>query len=156
MKIFRRLIAIWLCLLALGAVQGIAYADDDGGGDDGDGDNGGDDGGGNSGGNSGGNGGEGGDSHWPYFDVPESNWRRQGADYERAHRALLDGEILPVEKILESLNPQVRSGFIDMELEYERQKWIYEFKYLDEKGKLIEYYVDGATGKLLPDREKNQ
>jgi uncharacterized membrane protein YkoI len=52
-------------------------------------------------------------------------------------------------QLLQGLRSQIAGEVVDVELEREDGRWVYEFKIIDDKGWLHEVYVDTQTGKIL-------
>ena len=77
-------------------------------------------------------------------------------DHESARRAVLAGEILPLHAILAQVQPRLNGEIIEIELEREHGRWVYEFKVLRADGRLHEYYVDARDGQLFKQKEKLQ
>jgi len=77
-------------------------------------------------------------------------------DHEHARRAMLAGEILPLHVILARVQPRLDGEIIEIELEREDGRWVYEFKVLRADGRLHEYYVDARDGQLVLVKEKAQ
>lgn len=84
-----------------------------------------------------------------YSDGYEHDWEDDDYAYDRARRALSRGEILPMAQLLERLYAQVPGEVVGVELEREHGRWVYEFKIIDTKGRLLEVYADGKTGDVL-------
>jgi uncharacterized membrane protein YkoI len=79
----------------------------------------------------------------------ERQWEDDDHAYDRARRAVDRGEVLPIAKLLERLNNEVPGEVIGVEFEREHGRWMYEFKVIDSKGRLLEVYVDAHTGEVL-------
>lgn len=79
----------------------------------------------------------------------ERQWEDDDHTYDRARRALDRGEVLPIAKLLERLKTEVPGEVIGVEFEHEHGRWVYEFKVIDSKGRLLEVYVDAQTGEVL-------
>jgi len=88
-------------------------------------------------------------SHVTLSNGHERQWEDDDHAYDRARRAVERGETLPIAELLERLKTQVTGEVVGVEFERERGKWVYEFKIIDVKGRLLEVYVDGHTGKVL-------
>ena len=58
-------------------------------------------------------------------------------------------QALPIAKLLERLKTQVPGEVVGIEFEREHGRWVYEFKVIDSKGRLLEVYVDAHTGEVL-------
>lgn len=70
-------------------------------------------------------------------------------DHDRAHRALRAGHVLPLAEILSRLDGALGGRVIDMALEREDGRYLYEFKVVAPDGRLREAKVDAATGRLI-------
>jgi uncharacterized membrane protein YkoI len=79
----------------------------------------------------------------------ERHWEDDDHTYDRARRAVDRGETLPVAELLKRLETQVPGEVVGMEFEREHGRWIYEFKLIDTRGRLLEVYVDGQSGAVL-------
>lgn len=76
-------------------------------------------------------------------------WEDDDHAYDRARRAVELGETLSIADLLERLNTQVPGEVVGVEFEREDGKWVYEFKVIDNRGRLVEVYVDAQTGAVL-------
>ena len=72
-----------------------------------------------------------------------------GHDHDRARRALESGEILPLRTILERVERDYPGQIMEVELERENARWIYEIKLLRTGGALVKLEIDARDGKLL-------
>lgn len=70
-------------------------------------------------------------------------------DHDRAREALERGEILPLRQILDAAQTHHPGEIIEVELERDDGRWIYELKLLGEQGLLLEMELDAATGALI-------
>lgn len=70
-------------------------------------------------------------------------------DHELARRARAAGEIVPLSKILTTLEASFSGEVIEVELEHEDGKWIYEIELLSPAGSVIELSYDARTAELL-------
>jgi uncharacterized membrane protein YkoI len=70
-------------------------------------------------------------------------------DHERARRALECGEVMPLADVLAAVRPHISGKIIETEFEREDGIWVYEMKYIDRQGHLVEIYVDARTGRIL-------
>ena len=84
-----------------------------------------------------------------FADSYERQWEDDDNAYDRARRAVDRGEILPMAKLLERLKTQVRGEVVGVEFERENGRWVYEFKVIDTKGRLLEVYIDARTGTVI-------
>jgi uncharacterized membrane protein YkoI len=74
-------------------------------------------------------------------------------DHERARRALERGEVLPLDVILARIAGHVDGAVLEVELERDDGRFVYELEVMDRRGRLREIEVDAATGTILRDRE---
>lgn len=70
-------------------------------------------------------------------------------DHERARAAVQAGQVLPLPALLERVQRQAPGQVLEVELEQEDGRWIYELKLLQPGGQLVKLEVDAATGQLL-------
>ncbi len=70
-------------------------------------------------------------------------------DHEKARRAVECGEVMPLADVLAAVSPHISGRIIEAEFEREDGIWVYELKYIDSRGYLVELYVDARTGRIL-------
>lgn len=70
-------------------------------------------------------------------------------DHARAREALERGEILPLLTILQRATGHRPGEVVEVELERDDGRWLYELKLLTPEGVLVEMELDAATGALL-------
>ena len=70
-------------------------------------------------------------------------------DHDRARRALEAGEILPLAEILTVAEATRPGRVIEVELERDDGRWIYELELVSPGGRLYEMEIDAATGTVL-------
>lgn len=71
-------------------------------------------------------------------------------DHEHARQAVRAGEILPLPTLLERLQRQHPGQVLELELEREEGRWVYEVKLLGSDGQVARLHVDARTGDVLP------
>lgn len=71
------------------------------------------------------------------------------ADHDRARRALEAGEILPLSEILQAAEATHPGRVIELELERDDGRWIYEMELVTRDGRIYEMEIDAATGTVL-------
>lgn len=76
-------------------------------------------------------------------------------DHERARAALRAGEVLPLSTLLERLQRRHPGQVLEVELERDDGRWIYEVKLLRQDGLLFELALDARSGEVLSQRQKN-
>jgi uncharacterized membrane protein YkoI len=70
-------------------------------------------------------------------------------DQDRARAALAAGEIRPLSEILAEVERRYIGRVIEVELDREDGRWVYELKLLPPSGRVYELEVDAATAALL-------
>lgn len=70
-------------------------------------------------------------------------------DHERARHAVECGEVMPLADVLAALRPHISGRIIETEFEREDGFWVYELKYIDSSGHLVELSVDARNGNIL-------
>lgn len=70
-------------------------------------------------------------------------------DHEEARGALERGEVMSLAEVLAALRPRIDGEIVATEFEREDGGWLYEIKYIDRAGRLIELHVDARTARLL-------
>jgi uncharacterized membrane protein YkoI len=73
---------------------------------------------------------------------------------QQIRQMVSQGKILPLETILERYRPLVEGKLLDLEVESEHGKIIYELEFLKQNGDVVELIIDAKTGELL-DQEIN-
>ena len=76
-------------------------------------------------------------------------WEDDDYAYDRARRAVDRQESLPMPELLEKVRQQLPGEVVGIDFEGEHGRWIYELKIVDERGHLLEVYVDAKTGEVL-------
>jgi uncharacterized membrane protein YkoI len=69
-------------------------------------------------------------------------------DHERARKLVKQGDILPLETILQKLPPGSGS-VLEVELEHEHGQFVYEIEVLSADGRVNEYIFKATDGELL-------
>jgi uncharacterized membrane protein YkoI len=97
--------------------------------------------------------------------APNSPWRRlalaallcgSGAvvwasddDHEQARAALQSGAVLPLQQLLERVAREQPGQVLELELERDHERWIYELKLLRPGGEVVKLKVDARSGAVL-------
>ncbi|NVK43821.1 MAG: PepSY domain-containing protein [Oceanospirillaceae bacterium] len=71
-------------------------------------------------------------------------------DHLVARSALQRGEIMPLEKILTAVRPQLQDEIVGIKFEMHQGRWFYEFRTVDEAGHLHYIHADAKTAKIQP------
>jgi uncharacterized membrane protein YkoI len=69
-------------------------------------------------------------------------------------RAVQQKKILPLGEIKRIVEKKTKSEIIKIELERKKRRWVYEFKIVDQQGRLREVYVDASNGIILKTKYK--
>ena len=75
-------------------------------------------------------------------------------DHDVARRAVERGEIKSLAEILQTVRDRLPGEVASVKLERERGRLVYEFRVVGARGRLLEIYVDAATGEIGRTREK--
>jgi uncharacterized membrane protein YkoI len=70
-------------------------------------------------------------------------------DHELARRALEEGRALPLAEILAKVKAEHPGKVLEVELETEDGRLVYDLKILTESGRVQELEVDAASGKIF-------
>lgn len=70
-------------------------------------------------------------------------------DHETARRAVEAGELLPLSQILAAAHKSYPGRVLEVDLDREKGRYIYEIEVLLQDGRVIELTYDGRTGELL-------
>lgn len=70
-------------------------------------------------------------------------------DHDRARQALEAGEILPLADILAAAEAARPGRVIELDLERDDGRWVYELELVSPEGLLYEMEIDAATGTVL-------
>jgi len=81
-------------------------------------------------------------------------WEDDDHSYDKARKALDRGDILPIDTIFKYLNKQVQGDVVSTFFEFEYDQWVYEFKVIDSKGRLMIVHLDATTGQLIQISDK--
>lgn len=70
-------------------------------------------------------------------------------DHDRARRAVQSGEILPLSKVLSAVEDEFEGVLLEVELEREHERFVYEIELLTPQGHVIEITLDARDAKIL-------
>ena len=77
-------------------------------------------------------------------------------DHERARAALQAGEVMPLQTLLEGVQRRHPGDVLEVELEREQGRWVYELKLLQRGGQVLRLDVDARTGDILRSRTRGR
>ena len=70
-------------------------------------------------------------------------------DHERARAAVARGDILPLSRILDIAKRDTPGRVIDIELDEDDGRYIYEIEIIDGRGRIVEMKLDAASGRIV-------
>lgn len=71
------------------------------------------------------------------------------ADAETIRQWVKEGRILPLEKLLERHRDRLQGELLDLQVEREHGRVVYELEVMDSQGRVREIYLDAASGEWL-------
>lgn len=71
---------------------------------------------------------------------------------DTARRAVEQGELVPLSRILANVEAEFPGRIIEVELERKRGRFVYEIEVLQADGRVLELLYDGRTGERLAAR----
>lgn len=77
-------------------------------------------------------------------------------DHDRARAAVQAGQALPLPTLLERLQRSHPGQVLELELELDKGRWIYEIKLLQADGQLLKLELDAATAQVLEVKRKDR
>ncbi|MEO5338380.1 MAG: PepSY domain-containing protein [Magnetospirillum sp. WYHS-4] len=86
--------------------------------------------------------------------LPAGAWADD--DQEQALRALQAGEIVPLREILDLAAQDFKGEMVEVELERDGGRWVYEVKLLCPGGRLVKAEYDARTKELLKAKDKRR
>ncbi len=78
----------------------------------------------------------------------------RGMQQDALKRAVENGEARPLSDIVAEARGKLPGEIIGVKVEYERGRWLYEFRVIDGKGRLFEVYVDAKSADIERVKEK--
>lgn len=85
----------------------------------------------------------------PVAAIAKKDRKDHGDEAEIARRAVEKGEILPLAEILRRLEGKLDGRVIEVELEHDDGRLVYELKTVNDRGQIVEVEVDPATAEIL-------
>jgi len=70
-------------------------------------------------------------------------------DHERARQALEAGEVMPLREILDRVERDYPGRVVEVELEREDGRWVYEIKLLQRGGRMLRLDLDAGDASVL-------
>lgn len=88
--------------------------------------------------------------------VPVTSAHADESDHEMARRALREGKVMPLRAVLDKVEKEFKGQVLEVELEHDDGRFIYEIKMLGDQGMLSKLKVDAATGQILKIKQKRK
>lgn len=82
-------------------------------------------------------------------------WARGEDDHERAQQAVQAGQVLPLRTVLERLEREHPGQVLEVELEHDGERWLYEIKLLQADGRLFKLLLDARTAEVLRSKSRD-
>ena len=77
-------------------------------------------------------------------------------DHDRVRDAVRAGEVMPLDALRERLRRDHAGELLELELEREHGRWIYEVKLLQPGGRIVKLEVDARSGEVLRERRERR
>lgn len=77
-------------------------------------------------------------------------------DHDRAREALKAGQVMPLRTLLERLERKYPGQVLDIEIEEEDGRLVYEVKLLQNDGRLIKLALDAKTATVLSRKDRGR
>ncbi len=74
---------------------------------------------------------------------------RAKSDHEQARAAVQAGQVMPLSKVLEQLQRTHPGQVLELELERDDGRWVYEVRLLQPDGQLLKIALDAGTAQVL-------
>jgi hypothetical protein len=88
--------------------------------------------------------------------LPASPLALADNDQDQARAAVQAGKVLPLKTVLERLERDHPGQVLEVELEQDDGRWIYEIKLLQPGGRLVKLELDAAGGEVLRRKERSR
>jgi len=82
--------------------------------------------------------------------------RASDDDHEQAQRAVQAGEVMPLHSVLARLAREYPGQVLDVELEREDGRWVYEIKLLQPGGQRVKLKLDARSAELIERRDRRE
>jgi len=74
--------------------------------------------------------------------------------HDAVRRAVEAGEIRPLADIIAGVRDKLPGEIAGVEIERKNDRWLYEFRVIDARGRLFEVYIDARDGTIERIKEK--
>lgn len=73
-------------------------------------------------------------------------------DTPTVRQLVQEGKVIPLEQLLATHRERLQGRILDMEVERERGRVVYELEFIDEQGVVREAQIDAQTGEWIKDK----
>lgn len=80
--------------------------------------------------------------------------RAETSDQDALWGAVKRGEIRPLADLIGIVRDRAPGEITGVEIEREHGRWVYEFRVVDKKGRLLDVHLDAHSGEIRQIREK--
>ena len=87
--------------------------------------------------------------------VSFNSYAGKGLDAEQIRQLLSRGEILSLDSILKMNQAQLQGRLLDLEVEQDHGRIIYEMEFILDNGHVLEFEIDAASGRILQQERKD-
>lgn len=77
-------------------------------------------------------------------------------DHEKAKQALINGDVLSLQEVLDSISKSQQGKPIKIEFDDDDGRFLYEIKLLRDNGNVAKIKVDATNGKILKIKERTR
>lgn len=81
----------------------------------------------------------------------QADFDDEALEHEEARRALEQGLIRPLEEIVAEARKHVQGDLIEVELERENERYIYELEFIQPSGQIVELQLDAKSMAIIED-----
>lgn len=87
--------------------------------------------------------------------APLAQAKDRSDDHERAQAAVAAGQVMPLDRLLQQVAREHPGQVLEVELEHDDGRWLYEIKLLQRDGQLMKLKFDARTAEVLSKRTRS-
>lgn len=95
-------------------------------------------------------------SLWSFTADPAGLAHADESDHEMARKALQDGKVLPLRTVLDRVERDYKGQVLEVELERDDGRYVYEIKMLLSEGNLVKMKVDATDARVIKIKQKRK
>lgn len=80
----------------------------------------------------------------------------RGGDHDLAHRALEEGQVLPLRTVLDRVEREYQGQVLKVEFERDDGRFVYKIRLLQKDGRVVRLEVDAVDGAVLGVKRKER